>query len=128
MKIGRLDHLVLTVASIRRSVEFYEPVLRMRAVVFGAGRVALEFGDQKINLHERGKEFAPRAEHPTPGSADLCFVTETPLAEVRAHLERHGVEIVEGPVPRTGARGPILSLYFRDPDGNLLEVANEVAT
>ena len=120
----RLDHLVLTVADIPRTVEFYQRVLGMEPQTFGAGRIALRFGEQKINLHQAGRELEPKATLPTPGSADLCFLTETPLSALAAHLEQCAVEIMEGPVPRTGATGPILSLYFRDPDGNLIEVAN----
>ena len=120
----RLDHLVLTVADIPRTVAFYQRVLGMEPQTFGAGRVALRFGEQKINLHQAGRELEPKATLPTPGSADLCFLTETPLSALTAHLEQCAVEITEGPVPRTGATGPILSLYFRDPDGNLIEVAN----
>ena len=123
MKIERLDHLVLTVRSIPESVAFYERVMGMQAVTFGAGRTALAFGRQKINLHEAGKEFEPKAGRPTPGSADLCFITETFLAEVLDHLAVCGVPVVEGPVARTGALGPITSVYFRDPDGNLIEVS-----
>lgn len=124
MKIESLDHLVLTVADIDASCAFYERVLGMRTVTFGAGRKALAFGVQKINLHPHRREFEPKAERPTPGSADLCFVSSTPLAEVVAHLHACGVEVLEGPVPRTGARGTILSVYFRDPDRNLIEVCN----
>ena len=124
MKIDALDHLVLTVADIDASCAFYERVLGMRTVSFGAGRKALAFGTQKINLHRHGHEFEPKAERPTPGSADLCFVTATPLAEAMAHLRSCGVELLEGPVPRTGARGPIVSVYFRDPDRNLIEICN----
>lgn len=123
MKIERLDHLVLTVRSIKTSVAFYERVMGMEAVTFGADRVALAFGRQKINLHEVGKEFEPKAFRPTPGSADLCFITETPLPAVLEHLASCGVEVVEGPVARTGALGPITSVYFRDPDENLIEVS-----
>ena len=124
MKIESLDHLVLTVADIDASCAFYERVLGMRTVTFGAGRKALAFGVQKINLHPHRREFEPKAERPMPGSADLCFVSSTPLAEVVAHLHACGVEVLEGPVPRTGARGTILSVYFRDPDRNLIEVCN----
>jgi len=124
MKIESLDHLVLTVADVDASCAFYERVLGMRTIVFGAGRKALAFGTQKINLHRHGHEFEPKAERPTPGSADLCFVAATPLAEVMAHLQACGVGVLEGPVPRTGACGPIMSVYFRDPDGNLVEVCN----
>jgi catechol 2,3-dioxygenase-like lactoylglutathione lyase family enzyme len=124
MKIERLDHLVLTVADIAKTCEFYEKVLGMETVTFGAGRKALSFGQQKINLHRAGKEFEPKAARPTPGSGDLCFITSTPVAAVILHLKKAGVAIVEGPVPRTGATGPIQSVYFRDPDGNLIEASN----
>ena len=96
----------------------------MEVVTFGEGRKALAFGTQKINLHESGKEFEPKAGHPTPGSADLCFITGTPLRDVIEHLHHYGVEIIEGPVKKTGAVGQILSVYFRDPDLNLIEVSN----
>lgn len=122
--IDHLDHLVLTVASIARSCAFYESVLGMTRENFGADRVALRFGRQKINLHEVGHEFEPRARLATAGSADLCFLTSTPLETVEAHLARHGVPIELGPVLRTGATGTILSVYLRDPDGNLIEVSN----
>ncbi len=123
MKIDRLDHLVLTVGSIEASCAFYARVLGMEVVTFGAGRKALAFGAQKINLHQAGNEFQPKAAHPTPGSADVCFVSATPLPEVIAHLARCGINILEGPVARTGASGPIQSVYFRDPDQNLVEVS-----
>jgi catechol 2,3-dioxygenase-like lactoylglutathione lyase family enzyme len=125
--IARLDHLVLTVRDVAATVEFYTVVLGMRAVTFGENRTALAFGDQKINLHERGHEITPHAARPAPGSADLCFLTATPLDEAARHLARCGVEIEAGPVERTGATGRILSLYIRDPDGNLLEVSNAMA-
>jgi catechol 2,3-dioxygenase-like lactoylglutathione lyase family enzyme len=124
MRIARLDHLVITVADIPVTCAFYARVLGMNVVTFGAGRKALTFGAQKINLHERGKEFEPKAAAPTPGSADLCFIAETPLREVIEHLAACGVAILEGPVERTGATGPISSMYFRDPDENLIEVSN----
>lgn len=126
LKISRLDHLVLTVADIEASIAFYETILGMTAVSFADGRRALSFGAQKINLHPYGREFEPKAGHPTPGSADLCFLTEVPLSEVQAHLAACGVALIEGSVRRTGATGPILSVYFRDPDGNLIEVANRL--
>jgi catechol 2,3-dioxygenase-like lactoylglutathione lyase family enzyme len=124
MKIDRLDHLVLTVKSIAATCEFYAKVLGMDILTFGDNRRALAFGSQKINLHEFGKEVEPKAHRPTPGSADLCFLTSTPIKDVIEHLHRCGVQILEGPVKRTGARGQIESVYFRDPDLNLIEVSN----
>jgi len=124
MNISHLDHLVLTVADIEKTVGFYTRVLGMQLVTFGEGRKALAFSHQKINLHQAGREFEPKAERPTPGSADLCFIVATPLDRVIAHLEAQGVAIVEGPVQRTGATGPILSVYLRDPDHNLIELSN----
>lgn len=126
LKIDALDHLVLTVADMETSLDFYTRVLGMEAVVFAGGRKALAFGDQKINLHQAGQEFVPKAARPTPGSADLCLLTSMPLEQVQAHLTTHAVPVIEGPVRRTGARGPILSVYFRDPDGNLVEVSNRL--
>ena len=126
MKIDGLDHLVLTVRDIDASCAFYAGVLGMEVVTFGAGRKALAFGVQKINLHQAGHEFEPKAQQPTPGSADLCFLTSVPLPEVQRHLATCGVPVTEGPVQRTGAQGPILSIYFRDPDMNLIEVANRL--
>lgn len=126
MRIDSLDHLVLTVADVAASCAFYERVLGMEVVTFGQGRKALAFGMQKINLHQAGREFEPKAERPTPGSADLCFLTTVPLPEVQAHLAACGVTVTEGPVQRTGAQGPILSVYFRDPDHNLIEVSNRI--
>ena len=123
MRIDRLDHLVLTVADIDATVDFYTGVLGMTAVTFGAGRTALAFGRSKINLHRAGHEFEPKAARPTPGSADLCLISAGPLEQVIAELAGHGVPIEEGPVERTGATGPILSVYFRDPDQNLIEVS-----
>jgi catechol 2,3-dioxygenase-like lactoylglutathione lyase family enzyme/ketosteroid isomerase-like protein len=126
LRLTRFDHVVLTVASIEATGRFYRDALGMEVVTFGAGRTALAFGGQKINLHEVGREAALRAARPTPGSGDLCFITERPLAEWQTHLRARGVPVVEGPVRRTGARGPIDSLYLRDPDDNLLEIAVEV--
>lgn len=126
MKVDSLDHLVLTVADIEASCAFYSRVLGMDVVVFGAGRKALAFGAQKINLHQAGREFEPKAHRPTPGSADLCFLTSVPLPQVQQHLAACGVPLSEGPVQRTGAQGPILSIYFRDPDLNLIEVSNRL--
>lgn len=123
MQINHLDHLVLTVADIEATVDFYTRVLGMQLVTFGEGRKALTFGNQKINLHQAGREFEPKAERPTPGSEDLCFIVATPLDRVIAHLETQGVSIIEGPVQRTGATGPIRSVYVRDPDLNLIELS-----
>ena len=124
INVERLDHLVLTVADLARTCAFYESVLGMRVVTFGEGRTAVTFGAQKINLHVRGRELKPKAAQPTRGSADLCFLVTTPMDAVIGHLADCGVEIEQGPVPRTGATGPILSVYIRDPDGNLVELAN----
>lgn len=123
MHIDRLDHLVLTVRDVERTSAFYVAVLGMTAVTFGDGRRALAFGQQKINLHADQSPLNPHAARPTPGSADLCLITSAPAASVVAHLAQAGVDIVEGPVPRMGALGPITSVYFRDPDGNLIEVS-----
>ncbi len=125
LRIGRLDHLVLTVQDIEAACAFYERVLGMTRETFGEGRTALTFGRQKINLHTAGREFEPKAKRPTPGSGDLCFIADGPVEAIVAHLRAAGVAIEEGPVPRTGARGPITSVYLRDPDGNLIEVSVE---
>lgn len=125
MKIERLDHLVLTVTDMAKTIAFYQSVLGMMRETFANGRVALKFGSQKINLHEVGREFEPKSLRPTPGSADLCFVTSMTLNEAMEHVKDCGVDIIQGPVQRTGANGPLLSFYFRDPDGNLVEVATE---
>jgi len=124
IRIDHLDHLVLTVASIEVTCDFYTRALGMQVEIFGQGRTALRFGGQKINLHQAGREFEPKALRPIPGSGDLCFIAATPLEQVVAHLERLGVAIEEGPVPRTGATGPIRSVYLRDPDQNLIEISN----
>lgn len=126
MEIDHIDHVVLTVRSIDVTCEFYTRVLGMRVATFAGGRKALAFGRQKFNLHEAGREFEPKADRPTPGSIDLCLITSTPLADVIAHLRRCEVAILEGPVDKTGAAGPIRSVYFRDPDANLIEVSNYV--
>jgi catechol 2,3-dioxygenase-like lactoylglutathione lyase family enzyme len=121
-----IDHVVLTVHSIERTCAFYADVLGIESVTFGDGRRALQVGRQKINLHEAGHEFEPKALSPTPGSGDLCFVTGESLANVIARLELVNVPIEEGPVGRTGAVGPLQSIYVRDPDGNLVEIANQL--
>ena len=126
MKIASLDHLVLTVRNIEASVEFYTSVMGMELSVFGNNRKALSFGSQKINLHQFQNEFEPKAQTPTPGSADLCFLTQTPIHDVISELQTKHITILEGPIQRTGATGAILSVYFRDPDQNLIEVSNQL--
>ncbi len=126
MQIESLDHLVLTVRDLEASCTFYARVMGMQVITFGEGRKALQFGRQKINLHLQGKEFEPKAEHPTPGSADLCFLASTPMVDMIAHLKACNVTIIEGPIRRMGAMGAIESVYFRDPDNNLIEVSNTV--
>ena len=121
--IDRVDHFVLTVEDIETSCRFYERALGLRRVDFD-GRVALHFGAQKINLHQAGHEFEPKAKRPAPGSGDFCLIAKTPLDDVIVHLKSNGVAIELGPVPKTGALGPMRSVYFRDPDGNLVEVSN----
>jgi catechol 2,3-dioxygenase-like lactoylglutathione lyase family enzyme len=122
--IDRLDHLVLTVKDVAATCEFYHRVLGMEIVTFAGGRKGLAFGRNKINLHQQGKEFEPKAERPTPGSADFCLITEHPIAEVIQRLKQANVAIVQGPVEKIGALGPMVSVYFRDPDLNLVEVSN----
>ncbi|CAD7682062.1 unnamed protein product [Nyctereutes procyonoides] len=124
--ISRLDHIVMTVKSIKDTTMFYSKILGMEVTTFKGDRKALCFGDQKLNLHEVGKEFEPKAAHPVPGSLDICLITEVPLEEMVQHLKACEVPIEEGPVPRTGAKGPIMSIYFRDPDRNLIEVSNYI--
>lgn len=124
MKVKSLDHLVLTVRDLAVTIDFYTRALGMQEVTFGGGRRALGFGAQKINLHLAGREFEPKAQQPTPGSGDLCFLTDTPVEQYAAHLASLGIEVIEGPVARTGAVGPLLSIYVRDPDSNLIEIAN----
>ncbi|XP_002917833.1 glyoxalase domain-containing protein 5 [Ailuropoda melanoleuca] len=124
--IHRLDHIVMTVKSIKDTSMFYSKILGMEVTTFKGDWKALCFGDQKFNLHEVGKEFEPKAAHPVPGSLDICLITEAPLEEMVQHLKACEVPIEEGPVPRIGAKGPIMSVYFRDPDGNLIEVSNYI--
>jgi catechol 2,3-dioxygenase-like lactoylglutathione lyase family enzyme len=126
MEIDRIDHVVLTVGDLVRTCEFYSTVLGMEVITFRDGRKALRFGDQRINLHEAGREFEPRPEHPTPGSADICLIADVELEEVIDHLRSLAVRVVEGPVQRAGAKGPIDSVYIRDPDGNLIEISSYV--
>ena len=130
--LSGLDHLVLTVRDVEKTCAFYATVLGMRVQEFsvadGSTRKALKFGAQKINLHKAGAEFDPKAAHPTPGSADLCFLSETPIAEWARHLATLGVQIAEGPVQRSGASFAIVSIYIRDPDQNLIEIGTRLAT
>jgi catechol 2,3-dioxygenase-like lactoylglutathione lyase family enzyme len=126
MNIDRIDHVVMTVASIDATCAFYDRVLGMSSATFAGNRRALTFGRQKINLHEAGREFEPKAALAAPGTLDICLITTTPLADVVTHLARCSVTIIEGPVQKTGATGPLCSVYFRDPDGNLIEVSNYV--
>ncbi len=124
MRVLGLDHLVLTVASIEESCAFYSDVLGMEVVTFGEGRKALKFGSQKINLHEKGKEFEPKALSPTSGSADICLIIDEKIEQTISELVAKGVEIESGPILRTGAVGPINSVYIRDPDCNLIELSS----
>ena len=124
VKVDRIDHIVLTVHDLERTIAFYSRVLGMEPVTFAGGRRGLAFGRQKLNLHQAGREFEPKALAPAPGAIDLCFISETPLAGVIEKLKAEGVVIIEGPVDKTGALGPMKSVYFRDPDGNLIEVSN----
>ena len=124
VRVTRIDHVVLTVRDVDATIAWYERVLGMTAVTLGEGRRGLSFGEQKLNLHQAGREFEPRARAPHPGSVDVCFTTEVPLEDVAAHLAKEGVAVELGPVAKTGARAPLRSLYVRDPDGNLIEVSN----
>lgn len=124
IKIDRLDHLVLTCRDIPATIRFYETVLGMRAETFAEGRTALHFGRQKINLHPHPTDVEIVAKDPRPGTADLCFIAETPLDQVIAHMAACGVEVEMGPIERTGAQGPMTSVYIRDPDENLIEISN----
>ncbi|MES2259496.1 MAG: VOC family protein [Pseudomonadota bacterium] len=124
--LDRFDHVVLTVADVDKTCEFYSRAVGMQVQTFGAGRKALVFGRQKFNLHQLGREIDPKARRPTPGSADICIIAVTRIDDVIAHLNAVGIKIEEGPVPRTGAVGPIRSVYFRDPDDNLIEISNYV--
>ncbi|AMR42212.1 VOC family protein [Elizabethkingia anophelis] len=124
MRITSIDHIVLTVADIEKTVQFYTEVLGFKLVTFGGNRKALRFGNQKINLHQKGHEFEPKALYPTPGSADICFITETNVEDVLKELQAKNIQITEGIVERTGALGKIRSVYLRDPDSNLIELSN----
>lgn len=136
--VKMIDHIVLTVKDIEKSVEFYTSILGMEKEIFKGNRIALKFGHharpdgskslhgQKINLHQLGNEFEPKAKNVKEGSADLCFITETSVEEFKKHIETFGIDIIEGPVVRTGALGKINSIYLRDPDGNLIEISNYI--
>ena len=123
-KIKSIDHLVLTVKDIAKTVEFYTTILGMEKEIFKENRVALKFGSQKINLHQLGAEFEPKALNVKEGSADLCFITQTNIVEFKDYIESLDIPIIEGVVKRTGAMGEINSIYLRDPDGNLIEISN----
>lgn len=124
ISIAHIDHIVMTVNDIEETIWFYCDVLGMKEIEFDEDRVALQFGNQKINLHQKSSEISPVAENPTPGSLDLCFISRTPVDEIVSLLLKHGVEIESGPVKRQGATGKIISVYCRDPDGNLVEISN----
>jgi len=124
MQIKSLDHLVLTVADIEVTCQFYSTILGMQIISFNHGRKALRFGNQKINLHQKGHEYEPKAKYPTPGSADLCLITETPLDSVIEELKQNNISIEQGPIAKHGALGDIESVYIRDPDQNLIEISN----
>lgn len=124
--IDHLDHLVLTTTDLHACKDFYVRVMGMQLETFGAGRLAFRFGNQKINIHERGREFEPKAHLPVPGALDLCFIASMGLEQVIAHLQAQQWPIVEGPVQRTGATGPIRSVYVRDPDLNLIEISERL--
>jgi catechol 2,3-dioxygenase-like lactoylglutathione lyase family enzyme len=123
MRMSGLDHMVMTVADIDASCDFYQQILGIEIIGFGDNRKALKIGDQKINLHQAGREIEPCARHPAPGSADVCLIAETPIPEIVDQLGIAGIAIELGPVQRTGARGPMISVYIRDPDGNLIELS-----
>ena len=125
--IDHLDHIVLTTARTEQCVDFYTRVLGMKFERFGEARMALKFGAQKITLHEKGREFEPKATMPACGTLDICFIASVPLKDVIARLVNAGVPIIEGPVAKTGARGPIRSVYVRDPDGNLVEISEQAS-
>ena len=124
MKIKSIDHIVLTVSDITQTCRFYTKILGMEEITFSNNRKALKFGSQKINLHLKGHEFDPKAKRPTPGSADICLIVETSLHEVINRLRKYGIQIEEGPLERTGAQRSLISIYIRDPDGNLVELSN----
>ena len=124
MIVEGIDHLVLTVNDIKVAAQFYEKVLGMEKCVYDSGRIAMLFGTQKLNLHQKRDTIEPRAQHPTTGSVDVCFTSRLPIERVVERLLLHGISPVQGPVQRTGAKGKMTSVYFHDPDGNLIEIAH----
>ena len=124
MKIDRIDHIVLTVESVDVTIEFYSRVLGMEPISFADGRRGLAFGVQKINLHSAANPYPEKAQKPTPGLGDFCMITKSPMADVIDHFKAENVEIEVGPIPKPGAIGSLISIYFRDPDGNLLKLSN----
>jgi catechol 2,3-dioxygenase-like lactoylglutathione lyase family enzyme len=124
MQLDHIDHIVMTVENVDITINWYLRVLGVKSAVFGEGRKALLFNKQKINLHQKGAEFEPKAFAPTPGSLDVCFLTKTPLGEVIELLKAQRVAVEKGPIKRNGATGLITSVYIRDPDRNLLEISN----
>ena len=123
MKVERIDHLVLTVKDIEATCGFYHDILGMEVETYSVRRKALKFGNQKLNLHQKGSEFETKADKPTPGAIDICFIVEDSLDDIKRELESKNIQI-QGIVQRTGAMGKIHSIYFRDPDENLIEVSN----
>jgi catechol 2,3-dioxygenase-like lactoylglutathione lyase family enzyme len=124
--VDRIDHIVLNVSSIQEAKEFYGKILGLDVIEFSKDRFALSIGDQKINLHEQKTKATPKAKSPSLGTFDVCFISQTPLDEIKIHLEKNGVELLYFDVPRTGAIIKLRSLYFYDRDGNLIEISNEV--
>ncbi len=127
IEIESLDHLVITASDLQATVDFYTSVLGMEHVAFGNGLHAVRFGSQKFNIHDAATDVAPKAHNIVPGAADFCLISATPVSQVIRHLQKCGVAVEEGPVRRSGAVGTLESVYFRDPDGNLVEVSNVIA-
>ncbi len=126
MKVHSIDHIVMTVKSIEKSCKFYQECLGLEIITFQNDRKALKCGNQKINLHEIGHEFDPKAKNASKGTVDICLIVENPIAEIVKDFEKKGVEIIEGPIKRTGATHKLLSIYVFDPDGNLIELSNSM--
>lgn len=123
--ISHIDHLVLTVKNIEKTIAFYSTVLGMREITFGDNRKALQFGNQKINLHNAEQPIAPHAYRPTPGSADICFITDLSMTQIIDQLNTHKIKIIQGPIERMGAITQLISVYFQDPDKNLIELSTQ---